>query len=164
MGRLTTNAIVVRSVPYRDNDRMLTLFSPEQGRIEAVCRGCRRIKSPLRAAAELFCTGEYVLYTGGDHAGVISCMIADSYYALREDYDRLSHASYALELCTAVIQPEQENARLFYLLQQTLAHLCYGETAPRRITAVFLMGMTSLIGFRPQVGRCVHCGKPIALP
>ena len=62
MGQITTNAIVLRRVDYRENDRMLTLFSPTLGRIDALCRGCRRQKSPLMAASELFCTGEYVLY------------------------------------------------------------------------------------------------------
>ena len=65
---------------------------------------------------------------------------------------------YALELCAAAVQPEQENERLFLLLLRSLAHLCYGVTQPRRVTAVFLMGMTSLLGFRPQVGRCARCG------
>ena len=69
---------------------------------------------------------------------------------------------YALELCSAAIQPAQENERLFLLLVRSLAYLCYSEVEPRRVTAVFLMGMTSLLGFRPQVGRCAQCGKTIA--
>ena len=68
---------------------------------------------------------------------------------------------YALELCSAAIQPAQENERLFLLLVRSLAYLCYSEAEPRRVTAVFLMGMTSLLGFRPQVGRCAQCGKTI---
>ena len=58
MGQTTTNAIVLRRADYRENDRMLTLFSPTLGRIDALCRGCRRQKSPLMAASELFCSGE----------------------------------------------------------------------------------------------------------
>ena len=38
MGQITTNAIVLRRVDYRENDRMLTLFSPTLGRIDALCR------------------------------------------------------------------------------------------------------------------------------
>ena len=68
---------------------------------------------------------------------------------------------YALELCSAAIQPAQENERLFMLLLRTLAHLCYGEIQPRRVTAVFVMGLTSLLGFRPQVGRCARCSTPV---
>ena len=37
----TTDAIVLRHADYRDYDRMLTLFSPEYGRIDAIARGCR---------------------------------------------------------------------------------------------------------------------------
>ena len=161
MPQITTNAIVVRRADYRENDRMITLFSPPLGRIDAMCRGCRRQKSPLMAASELFCSGEYVLYMAGDKATVVSCAVTDTYYELRADYERLSHGMYCLELCAAAIQPMQENERLFLLLLRSLAHLCYGDIAPRRVTAVFLMGMTSLLGFRPQVGRCAHCGTPV---
>ena len=163
MGQITTNAIVLRRVDYRENDRMLTLFSPTLGRIDALCRGCRRQKSPLMAASELFCTGDYVLYQARERTTVVSCQITDSYYPLRVDYERLSHGMYALELCSAAVQPAQENERLFLLLLKSLAYLCYDTVAPRRVTAVFLMGMTSLLGFRPQVGRCAQCGKPIVL-
>ena len=49
------------------------------------------------------------------------------------------------------------------LLLRSLAHLAYSEEIePRRVTTVFLMGLTSLIGFRPHVGRCAKCAMPIA--
>jgi len=161
MAQITTNAIVVRRADYRENDRMITLFSPTMGRIDALCRGCRRQKSPLMAASELFCAGEYVLYQTSERATVVSCQVSDTYYALRSDYERLSHGMYMLELCAAAIQPAQENERLFMLLLRSLAHLCYGDMPSRRVTAVFLMGLSSLLGFRPQVGRCAKCSNPI---
>ena len=161
MPQITTNAIVVRRADYRDNDRMITLFSPTMGRIDALCRGCRRQKSPLMAASELFCAGEYVLYQTSERATVVSCQVTDTYYALRNDYEKLSHGMYMLELCAAAIQPAQENERLFMLLLRSLAHLCYSDVQPRRVTAVFVMGLSSLLGFRPQVGRCARCSTPI---
>ena len=159
---MTTNAIVLRRADYRENDRMITLFSPTLGRIDALARGCRRQKSPLMAASEVFCAGEYVLYTAGERTTVVSCQVEDTFYPIRNDFDRLSHGMYALELCTAAVQPDQENERLFMLLLRSLAHLAYSEVAPMRVTSVFLMGLTSLIGFRPQVGRCARCGMPVA--
>ncbi|MBR4040353.1 MAG: DNA repair protein RecO [Clostridia bacterium] len=161
MPQITTNAIVVRRADYRDNDRMITLFSPTMGRIDALCRGCRRQKSPLMAASELFCAGEYVLYQTSERATVVSCQVSDTYYALRSDYEKLSHGMYMLELCAAAIQPAQENERLFMLLLRSLAHLCYGDVEARRVTAVFVMGLSSLLGFRPQVGRCARCSTPV---
>ena len=162
MAQFTTNAIVLRRADYRENDRMLTLFSPTLGRIDALARGCRRQKSPLMAASEVFCAGEYVLYAAGDRMTVVSCAVQDTFYPLRSDFDRLAHGMYALELCAAAVQPEQENERLFLLLLRSLAQLAYSGTDARRVTAVFLMGFVSLLGFRPQVGRCAGCVAPIA--
>jgi len=162
MPQITTNAIVLRRADYRENDRMLTLFSPTLGRVDALSRGCRRQKSPLMAASEVFCSGEYVLYQAGERMTVVSCAVQDTFYGLRSDFGRLAHGMYALELCAAAVQPDQENERLFMLLLRSLAHLCYGEAPPQRVTAVFLMGMTSLLGFRPQVGRCARCAQTVA--
>ena len=164
MPQITTNAIVLRRADYRDNDRMITLFSPTLGRVDALCRGCRRQKSPLMAASELFCAGEYVLYTARDRVTVVSCQVTDTYYGLRADYEKLSHGMYALELCAAAVQPDQENERLFLLLLRSLAHLCYGDIPARRVTAVFLMGFVSPLGFRPQVARCAGCGEAVPPP
>ena len=162
MAQITTNAIVLRAADYKEYDRMVTLFSPERGRIEALCRGCRKQKSPLLAASEPFASGEYVLWQGGERAVVSSCQVSDAFFPLREDFERLSHGMYLLELCLAAVQPEQENARLFMLLLRCLAYLAYGDTAPRRVTAVFLMGILSLMGFRPTVGRCARCGRTLS--
>ncbi len=161
MAQIVTNAIVVRRADYRDNDRMVTLFSPSLGRVDALCRGCRRQKSPLMAASELFCSGEYVLYQSRERTTIVSCAVSDTFYSLRTDFERLAHGMYALELCAAAVQPGQENERLFLLLLRSLAHLCYSDTPPRRVTAVFLMGMTPGGGFRPRVGRGARCARPI---
>lgn len=163
MAQIVTNAVVLRRADYRENDRMLTLFSPTLGRVDALCRGCRRQKSPLMAASEVFCAGEYVLYSAGDRMTVVSCQVQDTFYPLRSDFDRLAHGMYCLELCAAAVQPDEENERLFMLLLRSLAHLAYSENVtPKRVTTVFLMGLTSLIGFRPHVGRCAKCAMPIA--
>ena len=62
MALITVNGIVTRYANYRDNDRILTLFTRERGLISAAARGCRRPKSPLLPASELFVSGEFVLF------------------------------------------------------------------------------------------------------
>ncbi len=157
-----TSAIVLRRADWREADRIVTLFSPTMGRVEALVRGCRRQKSPLMMASEPFSSGEYVLWQGGERMTVTSWQQGDCFYPLREDYERLCHGTYWLELLLFALQPDQENERLFLLLLRSLAHLAYGKAAPRRVSAIFLMGMVSLMGFRPSVGRCQRCGKPLS--
>ena len=161
MAQIKTNAIVIGRTDYRDNDRMVALFSPTMGRIDAIARRAKSPKSPLLSASELFCSGEYVLYQTNEHATIVSCQVADAFYPLREDYERFSHAALMLEMSRAVVQPDQENERFFLHLVRSLAHLAYGDYSPKSVTTVFMMGLLSLNGYRPIVGRCVQCGKVV---
>ena len=75
----TTDAIVLRRADYRDYDRMVTLFSPEHGRIDAIARGCRRPKSALVNAAEVFCEGQFTINITGERHSIVQCDLKDSY-------------------------------------------------------------------------------------
>lgn len=159
--QFTTDAIVLRRVDYRDYDRMVTLFSPDRGRIDAVARGCRRPKSALMNAAEVFCAGQFSLHEAGGRYSITQCEIKDSFYDLRFDYDRLIHGMYYLSLADMAAMPDQEAAEVFMLLLKALAHLCYSGLPAAMLTASFEMRYMPLMGFRPLMDRCVICGNPV---
>ena len=79
MRQTERTAIVLRYANYRDNDRMLTLFSPTQGRIEALARGCRKPRSPILNASEMFALGDFELYQKGAHLTVISANLIETF-------------------------------------------------------------------------------------
>ena len=79
MAGLITDALVLRHSDYGDYDRMVTLFSPEYGRIDAIARGCRRPKSPLVNAVEPFTSGEFQLYYRRDRYSIDQCQIKESF-------------------------------------------------------------------------------------
>ena len=160
----TVQAIVLRYANYRDHDRMLTLLSPSEGRMDVLARGCRRPKSPLLAGSELFVHGEFVLFHTGDRYTLSSCTIMDSFYGLRLDPYRLTCASYLLELAQAVAQPNQEVGGLFALLLEGLYHLTYcAPELPLAVVSSFLLLYANEIGYRPRLNHCVHCGKLLPL-
>jgi len=161
MANLTTQAVVLRHADYRENDRMLTLLSPTHGRLEALARGCRKPGSPLMSASELFTTGEYVLYQSRGRATVVSCDILDTFYSVREDYDRLVCASAMLQVLEAEVVPEQPEPKLYMLLLRSLKRLCYTALEPRAVTAAFLLMNAALTGYRPRLSHCVRCGKDL---
>ena len=98
------NAIVLRAVNYRDFDRMLTLFSREEGKISAGARGAHRQKSALSAASTQFCTGEYVLDEKNGKYSVKNCMLDEAYYPLREDAKRFAYAAALTQVCEEIVQ------------------------------------------------------------
>ena len=152
-------AIVLRHVNYRDNDRMVTLFSPSRGRIDAVIRNCRKPKSHNLNAGELFALGDYMLYESGGRTTVTSVHLIETFYPLREDYERLTCGTYLLSLTEAVIEPEQERQELFMLLLHTLSRLAFSDQPWRPLLAGFLLHFSACEGFKPRLNHCVLCGK-----
>ena len=162
MPAITTQAIVLRHADYREHDRMLTLLSPSLGRAEALCRGCKRPQSPLLAASEWFALGEYVLFSGKGKMTVSSCNLTESFYPLRTDYERLTYATYLLNIAEAAAQPGERAVELFTLLARSLSRLAYGQKDPQAVAAAFLLHFSAISGYRPRLSHCVHCGKRMA--
>lgn len=158
---LTGDAIVLRRAEYGDYDRMLTLFSPTHGRIDAIARGCRRTKSPLLAATELMAYGEYELSEHGGRWSVTRCTVRENFQEIRYDVDRLTHAGYCLSLCDAAALPGEPNQAVFVLLYKALAHLSYTQLPPALLSSAFEMRYMPLMGYLPVMDRCVLCGAPI---
>ena len=161
MAGLITDALVLRHSDYGDYDRMVTLFSPEYGRIDAIARGCRRPKSPLVNAVEPFTSGEFQLYYRRDRYSIDQCQIKESFYELRTDYDRLVHGMYWLKLLDAAVMAEAPAPDLFLITLRALAHLNYSDLPPALLTMAFEMHFMAQLGFAPRMNQCVQCGRSI---
>ena len=160
MGTFSAEGIVLRHADYRENDRMLTLLTP-RGRVDALARGCKRPKSPLLPASEVFTLGNYELVTSKNHTLVANCMLRDSFYSLRLDIDRLSCAAYMANICEATVQPDENAQRPFLLLARALGYLSYQAYAPRAVLSAFLLHYAVAMGYRPRLNHCVISGEAI---
>ena len=159
MRQTENTAIVLRYANYKDNDRMLTLFSPTRGRIEALARGCRRTRSPLLNASELFALGDYELYERGGRISVTGASLIETFYPLRADFDRLACGTYLLNLAEAAIQPGEPAQELFMLLLHTLSRLTFTDQPWRPLLAGFLLHYAACEGYKPRLQHCVRCTR-----
>ena len=149
MAYLTVTGIVTRYVNYKDNDRILTLFTREMGRIDARARGCRRQKSPLLACSQPFVFGEFQIFAGKERYTIDQCDVRETFYSLREDMDRFLVGSAMLALSQHAVQESEPNPELFSLLYHGLSFLCYGEGAPIDIGLCFTTRYIRTAGFCP---------------
>lgn len=162
MPYITTQAIVLTYAAWRENDRILTLISPDHGRIDALCRGCRKPKSPLAAAGERFTLGEYVFFAGKDRKIVQSCGVIETFYPLRLEYERLAHAAVLAAATQKAVQADEPAPHLFILLARSLKRLAFEEETPMEaVTCAFLLHFTAISGFLPRLSHCVRCGRPM---
>lgn len=138
---------------------MLTLLSPTRGRVEALARGCRRPKSPLLNASELFALGDYEFYERGGRLTIVSATLIETFYPLRADFDRLACGTYLLNLAEAAAQPGEADQELFMLLLHTLSRLTFSDQEWKPLLAGFLLHYAACGGTKPRLNHCVHCGR-----
>ena len=161
MNQTEKTAIVLRYANYGERDRMLTLFSPTRGLIEAAAHGCRRPRSRLLSASELFALGDFELYEKGGRYTVTGFTLIENFYALRDDWDRLNAGVYLLNLCEAAVPPGEQAQELFMLLLHTLSRLTFTDQPWPPLLTGFLAHFARLEGYRPRLRHCAVCGERI---
>ncbi len=162
MQELKTQAITIGFSNYREYDRILTLFSPERGLITATAHAARRGKSEIRACADMFFYGEFVLgQNAKGYYSVKSIDMADVFYDLRTDINRLSCAQYMCDFVKTTALDDYEQREYFVLLLRCLSALCYDKTDYKAVKIKFEISAMDLLGYGAVFNECGDCGKEI---
>lgn len=119
-----TEAIVLNAVDYKDNDKLLTLFSPTLGKITAGARGVKKPTAKLAFATQPFCFAEYVLAEKGGRYTVTSAYLHESFFALRESITRYFAGCVGAEACKALSVENERYEGLFIGFAELLKSLC----------------------------------------
>lgn len=122
-----TEAIVLRTVDYKDNDKILTLFSPSLGKITAGAKGVKKSTAKLAFAAQPFCFAEYVLAEKGGRYTVTGAYLHESFFSLRYDIVRFYAACALAEICLTVLYENETHQGLFIALIEGLKALSLAE-------------------------------------
>jgi DNA repair protein RecO (recombination protein O) len=155
-----TEAIVLKRVNVGEADKILTLYTPNLGKLSAVARGVRRPKSKLGGHLELFTHSSLMLARGQNLDTISQAETITSFMPLREDLWRSGLAFYAVELVHQFTAEHLENYLIYRLLLDTLHRLCQtqdGELALR----YFELNLLTHLGYRPELHHCPDCGSPL---
>lgn len=156
---LNTQAIVIKSVKYKENDLILTLFSRKLGKVSAIAKGAKKSKSPLLSTSQVFSYGNYTLKKQGEMYRVYQADLIKSFYNIAYNIDSFAYATYITKLVENSIFENQSNNRLFVLLAQTLNLYLDDEVDKRFLTRVFELKYLDYMGLKPQINRCTSCLK-----
>lgn len=150
---------MLRAIDYLENDKILTLFTAERGKIAAGIKGVKKAGAKLRFAAQPFCFAEYVLAYRAGRYTVVNAAENESFYDLRSDINKLYAASAACEAAAALTEEGDKDAELFSALVRTLSHMCNGGESAA-LTAFLLIALERC-GYKITVGNCAECGKSL---
>lgn len=155
-----TEAVVLRHNDWGEADRMLWLFTREMGKVRAVAKGARKVRSRKAGHLEPFTRVNLLLARGRELLIVTQAETVDPFLDLREDLVRIGYASYVIELLDRFTYDEGENRSLYNLLTDTLARI-EKEADPALAVRYYEIRLLDLVGYRPQLFTCLGCASEI---
>ena len=153
------NALMLRSVDYKENDKILTLLTAERGKISAGIKGVKKAAAKLKFAAQPFCFAEYVLADRGGKYTVINASECESFYDLRTDINKFYAASAVAEVANALTFEGDECREIFTESVRTMSEICRGGESGALIR--FLLSALKLSGYGVSTEKGVQCGAEL---
>jgi DNA repair protein RecO (recombination protein O) len=160
-GLFKTEAIVLRSIRYGEADRVLHLYTRDRGRIGAVAKGVRRVRSRFGGRLEPLFRVNLVLHEGrGELCTVTSASTVSAHPYLRERRDSLQRATQACDAVLRLFDSQDPNRAAYNLLCRELMLLDGEPAAATRAQALaFRLKLLLAAGFLPELAACASCGE-----
>jgi DNA repair protein RecO (recombination protein O) len=160
---LRAKGFVLRNRALGETDRLITCFTLEHGKISGVAKGAGKLRSRFGSSLQplslirlmLFGKETRSLYRI-DHTDILT-----SFQSIRDDWEKLRPALYAVDLVDALLGDADPQPRVFALLERLLTSVSAGETARVELwLRLFEARLLALVGYQPLLERCVICHRP----
>jgi DNA repair protein RecO (recombination protein O) len=154
-----SEAIVLRTYPFRESDLLVTLFTRSEGKVRGVARAAKKSRRRFGGALEPL---TYVKVTFEDRerqelARLDGCEVLDSPLAAEVSYPRAVALGHVAELLDELLPDREANDAVFRLALSVLAQL-RGQEFWLPIT-YFELWMARLMGYLPDLSECLACGR-----
>ncbi len=158
---LRTEAIVMRQQEFREADRILTVLTPDYGKLKLLAKGIRRLHSRKAGHLDLYNRVDLLLARGREWHIVTQVDTLETYHCLRDDLLRVSFAGYYVELLERFTIENDANPEQYALLVSAMRWNCDTDN-PMLMAHYFELQLLNQVGFRPELSYCVVSGEPIA--
>jgi DNA repair protein RecO (recombination protein O) len=163
-----TEAIVLRRADFGEADRLLTVFTPQRGKLKLIAKGARKPTSRKSGHVELFSLGQFFVAVGRELDIVTQAETIEPFLPLREELLRTTYAYYIAELTDAFTAERDENRPLFELLKDGFGWLCTAGDGPddlamslALVARYYELHLLALVGFQPQLFVCAGCKESL---
>jgi len=161
----TTKAIVIKSQSLGEVDKIISFYTSDFGKVRSVARGIKRPKNRYGGSLELLNYGDLVFFLRPhkDLQIINSFDILDSFNTLKDDLTKTAYAFYIAELLDATGAEGKVNDVAFQLTLQALSSM-KNINHPELLIHAYELQLLTLMGFRPQLQKCVGCSGNISPP
>jgi DNA repair protein RecO (recombination protein O) len=155
-------ALVLRTVEIFETSLVVTLFTRELGKVSALAKGARRLKSPLQGGLDLLGLCDMVVLHKASEALdlVTESAPLERFTSLRRDLAALYAGFYVAELLAELTDFHDPHPKLFDAAVVTLRHLGDPALRARRVFRFELACLREL-GVMPALDVCAACGVAV---
>jgi DNA repair protein RecO (recombination protein O) len=157
----TTEALVIGSMRYGEADRIVTLYTRDRGRLSAIAKGVRRVKSKTGGRLEPFALVRASFHTGrGSLYTVAGVETLRTFQAVRDQLFRMEEGARLLSSLRRLFPGEEASAPAFNLLVRGIAQLAEStdQVAAANIILATRLKLLVLLGYAPEMTHCASCG------
>jgi DNA repair protein RecO (recombination protein O) len=159
-----SDAIILKTYPLGEADRIVAFFSREHGKVRGVANGARRMKNRFGASLEPLAHSRIIFSQkeNRDLVRIQSADLLDSSMKLFEDYDRAVFAAHVIDMVDRFL-PEHEPQDAVYRLVRMIVGALHQGCPIDFAAGYFEVWMLRLAGVFPDLFTCSVCGASLGL-
>lgn len=158
MNETKVKAIVIDSKDYKEKDKLVQLFTLEQGIITTIFKGVKNSNAKLKSAKEIFTFGDFI-YINGNFKTVTSADVISNFYDITKNINNYYCACEVLKIIQTVLPKEEPNSELFVETLKVLSALEEKDINAKLIICRFLIKVFEGVGYNFDLGKCNTCGN-----
>ena len=159
MSLLHTDAIVLHSQRLGEADKLVTFYSLQRGKVKAVAKGARRLRSRFGASLEPFTHCNVVLFE--KRSGLLlrlnQASIIESFQRIRRGLPGISAAGRMARLVSLLMPGDEANRKVYDLLLKGFREAEKEDPDLEMILRFFDIHLLKHSGYLPKVDECVKC-------
>jgi DNA repair protein RecO (recombination protein O) len=156
---VVTPAVVLRSRPYGESDKIVSFFTELHGKVTGIAKGAKRSRRRFANSLEPFSlvSLRFQERANASLAFINACDLIRVFKSLTAHLDRIAHASYFMEITDGLVGERDENRAIFTHLTNGLSRL--DEHGSSLLSLIFFeLKLLALAGYQPHLGQCRRCG------
>jgi len=150
--------IILSETNYSESSKILNVLTKEHGLIGVISKGCRNMKSKLRGVSRKLIYGTFnVYYKEHGLSTLISIDLISSFQNILKDLEKISYASFILDLSLQVLR-QNKDEDIYDLLKETLLKI-EENLQPIVLINIFELKLLDYLGVKPNIDTCNYCGS-----
>ena len=160
MSRIESEALVVRTVAYRESDVIVTFLTETHGKVSAIVRGGRKSSKRVGGALEPFHSVKVSIDDKGGDLGVLrEARLARARHGIVTRLEAIEAAGEALRWARHLFPARTREPEAWAVLVELLDAIDAGAV-PRVELARGAVVLLAAVGYGLELDCCVRCGKP----